>query len=128
LIPHRRSRNDAEHLARVHGLTFLDVQPLDGAAFGRANFILHFHSFDNEQALASFNGVTRLDENADDLAGHGSEHLLAAFGFERAMAPAAPRAGIEHLGGKFLQAGLEFEYSIRRRRDANFVRPTLQQK
>jgi hypothetical protein len=85
------------------------METLDGAAFWRANFVLHFHRFDDKQALARFDLVSFLNEDADDFAGHGGEHLLAAFGFEGAVLAAAPGAGIDNFGGKFVKAGLEFE-------------------
>jgi len=69
------------------------VPPLGGT-----DFVLHFHGFDDKQALARFDLVSFLNEDADYFAGHGSEDLLAAFGFERAVLAAAPGAGIDNFG------------------------------
>jgi hypothetical protein len=76
--------------------------------------------------LAGFDSISRLDENADDFAGHGSDNLLPAFGFECAMTPTAPPAWIGNLGGELLQSSLELKHTVRRMSDANFVRLTFE--
>jgi len=104
------------------------VKALDGAAFRRANFVLHFHGFDNQEALAGFDFVSRLDEEADDFTGHGGDDLLAALGFEGTMAPAAPGPRIGNLGGELLHGSLEREQTVWRPRDADFVRLAIEKK
>jgi hypothetical protein len=116
------SVHPSEHFTCVDGLAFLCEEALDDAGFGRADFILHFHSFDNEEPLAGLDGVAGLDEKANDFAGHGGNNLLAAFGFKGAVTTAAPGAGIEDFGGEFLEAGLQGEHSAGRGSDTNFVR------
>ena len=120
-IAHGGSGNDAEHFTGVDRLAFFDVKALDRAAFCRANLVLHFHGFDNEEALTRLNFVSCLDEDTDDLARHGSEDLLAAFGFECTVPTAAPGSGIDNFGGKFLETGLKLEDPVGRLRDVNFV-------
>ena len=115
------SGNDAEHFTGVDRLAFFDVKALDRAAFWRANFVLHFHGFDNQEALARFDSVPCLDENTDDLARHGSEDLLAALGFACTVPTAAPGAGIDNFGGKLLETCLKLEDSVGGLRDVNFV-------
>src|ERR1700690_2962897 len=51
------SLHPRKHFSGVDVLPFLDKQALDFAALGRADFVLHFHCFDNEQALPGFHGV-----------------------------------------------------------------------
>src|SRR5580693_9372596 len=48
------SLHPRKHFSRVDILPFLDEQAFDFPAFGRTDFILHFHGFDNQQALARF--------------------------------------------------------------------------
>jgi hypothetical protein len=74
---------------------------------------LHFHGFDDEKALACFDRISHLNEDANDFAGHGSEDLLAALGLDGTMPPAPPRARINNLSDKFLQAGLDLKRSVR---------------
>ena len=120
-MPHGGSGNDAEHFTGVDRLAFYDVKALDRAAFWRANFVLHFHGFDNQEALARFDLVSCLDEDTHDLARHGSEDLLAALGFECTVPTAAPGTGIDNFGGEFLETCLELEDPVGRLRDVNFV-------
>ena len=68
------------------------------------DFVLHFHGFDNEEALAGFDFVSSFDEKADYFAGHGSDNLLAAFGFDSAVPAAAPDARVGDLGFEFARA------------------------
>ncbi len=91
-------------------------------SFGRADFVLHFHGFDDEEPLAGFDGIAGFDEQANNFAGHRGDDLLAAFDFEGAVTATAPGAGIDDLGGEFFEAGLQGERSAGRRSDANFVR------
>src|SRR5260370_33793785 len=58
----------------------------------------------------------------NDFCWHGRQDLLAAFGFEGAVAAAAPRAGIEHFGGEFAVGGLQGERASGGGRDAHFIR------
>jgi len=105
--------NPGEGFAGVDGLAFLGHNAFDGAALGRADFVLHFHGFDNQQALAGFHVVSCFDEKTHDFAGHGGNDLLAAFGFDAAVAATAPGARIDDFGGEFLRAGLEFQFAGR---------------
>ena len=116
-----------QNFAGVDCLTFLHQQSLDHAGFRRANFVLHFHGFHNQKTLADFDGFAGFHENANNFSGHGRDDLLAAFGFDRAMAAAAPGAGIDDLGNEFFATGLQRQRSVWRRRDANFVRLTAKQ-
>jgi hypothetical protein len=127
-MPYGGSGNDAEHFTGVDRLAFYDVKALDRAAFWRANFVLHFHGFDNQKALARFDLVSCLDEDTHDLARHGSEDLLAAFGFECAVPTAAPGAGIDNFGGEFLETCLQLEDPVGRLRDVNFVASAIEKK
>src|SRR5229473_6396919 len=104
--------NNGKHFAGVDWLAFPGEDALDGAALGRADFVLHLHGFDNEKALAGFDAVSRLDEEAHDFTGHGRNNLLAPFGFDVAVASAAPGARIDNFGGEFLPAGLEFQFAV----------------
>jgi len=53
-----------------------------------------------------------LTRRRNDFTGHGRYDLLAAFGFDAAVAAAAPGARIDDLGGEFLRAGLEFQFAV----------------
>jgi hypothetical protein len=95
-----------EDVAGVDGLAFFGLEAFDFAFFGGANFVLHFHGFDDHQALAGFDFVADFYEKANDFAGHRGEDLLAAFGFERSLFSRTPGAGIADLGVEFVRAGL----------------------
>ena len=127
-MPHGGSGNDAEHFPGVDRLAFFDVKALDRAAFWRANFVLHFHGFDNQEALARLDFVSCLDEDTHDLARHGSEDLLAAFGFECTVPAAAPGTGIDNFSGEFLETCPQLEDPVGRLRDVNFVGLTFEKK
>ena len=88
---------------------------------------MHFHGFDDEEALAGFDFVAGFDEQADDFAGHGGDDFLAAFGFDRAVFAAAPGAGIGDFGFEFVGTVLKCERAIGIWSDANFVRCAVQQ-
>jgi len=105
--PEKRGLVDpGEDVAGVDGLTFFGLEAFDFAFFGGANFILHFHGFDDDQALAGFDFVADFYEKADDFAGHRGEDLLTAFGIERSQFFGTPGAGIADLGVEFVRAGL----------------------
>src|SRR5437016_3538410 len=123
----RSSRNYTKSFAGVDGLAFLGQDPLNRAAFGRANFVLHFHGFDNEQALAGFDMFSFFDEKAHHFAGHRRKDLLPALGFDAAVAAAAPGARIDDLGDEVLPAGLKFQFAVRRRRYGDFKGLAAQQ-
>src|SRR5690348_7913161 len=80
----RSSRNYTKSFAGVDGLAFLGQDALDRTILGRTNFVLHFHGFDNEQALAGFDMVSFFDKKTHHFAGHGRKNLLSAFGFDGA--------------------------------------------
>ena len=107
-ISHRISGNDAQSFAGVDGLAFFGEEAFHRACFWRADFVLHFHGFDDEKTLAGFDGVTGLDEEANDLPRHGGEDLLAAFEFGVSVAAAAPGARVEDFSGEFVKAGVNF--------------------
>jgi hypothetical protein len=117
----------SEDVAGVDGLAFFGLDALDLAFFRRANFVLHFHGFDNNETLARFDFVADLHEETDDFAGHGSDDLLAAFGFEGALFSATPGARIADIGLEFMWAGLEFIGAIERWRDVNFEGGAIQE-
>lgn len=96
------------------------MEALERAGLGRANFVLHFHGFHDEEPLTGFDFFAGLDEDADDFAGHGSYDLLAAFEIEGAAATATPRAGIGDFGGEFLQIRLKLEETAGRLHDVDF--------
>jgi hypothetical protein len=105
-FPHVSSGYDAECIACVNRLAVFHVEALHSAALRRANFVLHFHRFHNEQALARLDLLAHFDKHADHFAWHGSDDLLPPFRFNCAMTPAMPRARIYNLGGEFLQSSL----------------------
>jgi len=107
-------------MAGGDGLTFGDEDALDGAGLGGADFVLHLHGFDDEQALTGFDFVASGDENANDFAGHGRGDLLSAFGFKDAAALAAPDARVLNDHGEFFAVGLDVEPATRFGLDANF--------
>lgn len=125
-MAHRNSGNDAEHFTGVDGLAFFGVKILDCATFRRANFVLHLHRFDNEEALAGFDFISYLDEEAHHLAGHRSDDLLAALGFPGAMPTTLPGTRIRNLRGEFLHPGLECEHAVWRHHNMNFVRLAIE--
>jgi len=51
------SRHNGEHFSRVDGLTFV-CKLFHGAGLRRAHFVLHFHGFDDQQAVSSFDRFT----------------------------------------------------------------------
>src|SRR4029077_17751108 len=106
----RRLVNPSEDFTSVDGLAFLSKDALDGAALGRADFVLHLHGFDDQETLASFDVVSCFDEETHDFARHGRYDLLAAFGLDVAGAAAAPGASVDDFGGEFPRAGLEFQF------------------
>src|SRR6266849_4939119 len=114
------SSNNRKHFASVDGLAFFGENALEGAALGRADFVLHLHGFDNQKALSGFDVVSCFHEETHDFTRHGRHDLLTAFGFGVAVAAAAPGARIDDFGGKFPRAGLEFQFAVRRRRHADF--------
>src|SRR5213594_3508866 len=119
-VSHRRLRDDAEDFAAVDGLAFLGQNAFDGAALWRADFVLHLHGFDNQKALAGFDAVSCFDEKTHDFARHGRHDLLATFGFDVAVATAAPGARIDDFGREFLRAGLQYQFAVRTRRHGDF--------
>ena len=116
-----------EDLAGDDGLAFLREQALDCAGFGGADFVLHFHSFHDEQALACGDLVAEFDEQANDFSRHGSGDLLAAFDFVVAVSAAAPGAWIDELGGEFVMAGLQRQGAVGLGSDADFVGFAIEQ-
>src|SRR5712664_2542556 len=121
------SSNNRKHFVSVDGLAFFGENALDGAALGRADFVLHLHGFDNQKALASLDVVSCFDEKADDFTRHRRDDLLAAFGFDVAVAAAAPGARIDDFGGEFLRAGVKLQFAVRRLRYAYFEGLTVKQ-
>jgi hypothetical protein len=107
-----KSGNDAEYFAGVNGLAFFDVKPFDNTTFRRTDFVLHLHRFHDDEALAGLDFVSRFDKDANNFAWHGSDYLLAALGFERAMPAAPPGPRIRNLGGEFLEADLELQHTV----------------
>jgi hypothetical protein len=114
------SINPGEDFAGVYGLAFFGQEAFDLSTFGRANFILHFHGFDDEESLSGFDGFTRGHQNANNFARHGRENFLAAFDFDGALPATAPGAGVDHLSGKFVGAALHFDRAIQGSREVNF--------
>src|SRR5712692_5400801 len=114
------SSNNSKHLAGVDGLVFSGQDTLDGAALGRADFVLHLHGFDNQKALASFDVVSCFDEKTDDFTRHRRDDLLAAFGFDVAVAAATPGARIDDFGSEILRAGVKLQLAVRGRHYADF--------
>ena len=47
-------RNDRDNFSGLHSLTFPDEQLFNDARFWRTDFVLHFHRFDYDDALARF--------------------------------------------------------------------------
>jgi hypothetical protein len=111
-----------EDVAGVDGVAFAGEELFDGAGFGGFYFVLHFHGFDDEEALAGFDFVAGFNEKADDFAGHGGEDLLAAFGFGGALFASAPRARVGDFGFELVRAVLNGEGAVGIRGDADFVR------
>ena len=93
-------------------MIFFGEQALDSATFGRANLILHFHGFDDQQALARFDYVAHMREETNDFPGHGRDDLLAALGFDGAVTASVPGARIDHLGDEFAVSGLQREGAV----------------
>src|SRR5260370_33045490 len=102
--------NNGKRFAGVDWLAFPGEDALDGATLGRADFVLHLHGFDNQKALSGFDVVSCFHEETHDFTRHGRHDLLTAFGFDVAVAAAAPGAGIGDLGGEFPRASLELRY------------------
>src|SRR5258708_27242186 len=107
--------NNGKHFAGVDWLAFPGEDALDGAALGRADFVLHLHGFDNQKALAGFDVVSCFDEKTDDFTRHRRDDLLAAFGFDVAVAAGTPSAGSQGLRGGLLAGGREVSFSRQRR-------------
>lgn len=63
--------DDDQSLPRAHGVAGFDAHGVDVPRPGRLQFILHLHGLYDQNALACFNGLARLDEKFDDLAWHG---------------------------------------------------------
>jgi hypothetical protein len=116
-----------EDVARVYGLALFGGEFFYGAGFGGFDFVLHFHGFDDDEALTGFDFVAGFDEQADYFAGHGGDDLLAAFGFDRSVFAAAPGAGVGDFGFELVGTILKRERTIWIWRNANFVRNTIQQ-
>lgn len=75
------SGNDAEHLPGVDRLAFFDVKALDRATLWRANFVLHFHGFDNQEALTRCDFVSGLDKiEMSDSSGRAARPRSLHFG------------------------------------------------
>ena len=68
---------------------------------------MHLHGFYYEQTLAGFYFVSCLDEQPHYFPWHGGDDLLAPFGFQSAVTPAAPGARIENFGDEFVVPGLQ---------------------
>ncbi len=112
--------NNGKRFAGVDWLAFPGEDALDGATLGRADFVLHLHGFDNQKTLAGFDVVSCFDQKADDFTRHRRDDLLAAFGFDVAVAAATPSARIDDFGGEFLRAGVKLQFAVRSRRHADF--------
>ena len=116
-----------EDFAGIDGLAFFGEEFFDLSAFGRANFILHFHGFDDEQALTGFDEVALLDEQANHFTGHGCGDLLAAFGFDGAMTATAPGARVGHFGVILGKASVKGECAVGTGCNADLMRIAVQQ-
>ena len=125
-IPFADSRNDAKHLASGDSLALFCGKALYGATLWRANFILHLHGFHNHQTLAGFDFVSYSDEDANHFPGHRSDYLLMPFRFDSAVAASAPGARISDFRGELLQGSLQLEFAVRRWRNLNCVRVTVE--
>src|SRR5690242_13825825 len=64
------SVHPSESFASVDGLAFFDEDFFDFAAFGRLDFVLHFHRFDYDNSLASLNRIAFRHQNPHNFAGH----------------------------------------------------------
>jgi hypothetical protein len=76
------------------------------AVFGRFDFVLHFHGFDDEDALVRGYGVAFFGEDAHDAAWHGGSEDDRAVGAGVAAA-GAQGAGIVNAVGDALRADVE---------------------
>src|SRR5260370_29328465 len=114
------SSNNGKHFAGVDGLAFFGENALDDAALGRAYFVLDVHGFYNDEALAGFDVVSCFDEKTDDFTRHRRDDLLAAFGFDVAVAAATPGARIDDFGSELLRAGVKLQFAVRGRHYAYF--------
>jgi hypothetical protein len=108
-------------------LAFFGLEFFYGAGFRGFDFVLHFHGFDDEEALAGFDFVAGFDEETDDFAGHGGGDFLAAFGFDGAVFAAAPGARVGDFGFEFVRAVLNGERAVGIWGDADFVRLAVEQ-
>ena len=63
-----------------------------------------------------------------DFAGHGRNDLLAALGFDMAVAAAPPGARIDAFGGEFMRASLDLQLALCSRRHADFEGLAIKQK
>ena len=65
-----------QHSAGVDRLPFGDGDVAHTAIASRAQFVLHFHRFDDNQALAGLHIVAGFDEHAHDFARHRRNEAL----------------------------------------------------
>src|SRR5229473_7843416 len=112
--------NNGKHFAGVDWLAFVGEDALDGAALGRADFVLHLHGFDNEKTLAGLDVLSSLGEQTHDFTWHGCNDLLAAFGFDTTVAASAPCAWINDFGDEFARSSVKLEFAVQGRRHSDF--------
>src|SRR5258708_36450185 len=67
---------DREHLVGVNRRALFDADLNHAAGLRRFYLVLHLHRFDNHHSLARPNVVARLNQYADDFAGHRRRKLL----------------------------------------------------
>src|SRR5580704_11120536 len=115
------SVDPGEDVAGVYGLAFFGLEFFYGAGFWGFDFVLHFHGFDDEEALAGLDFVAGFDEETNHFAGHGGDDLLAAFGFDGAVFAAAPGARVGYFGFELVGAVLNGERAVGIWGDADFV-------
>src|SRR5262249_52389446 len=112
-----------QNFAGVHRLAFRRAEFFDPAALGRADFVLHFHRFDDHKTLACFDRVTLPDEQTHHLARHGSRNLLGPFRLERTVPAATPGARVGNLGMILADTSVQGERTVGPRSDTNLIRP-----
>ena len=61
-----------EQVAGVDNVALAHIDAGNGAVLRSADLVLHLHGLEDQQGVASLDGVTGLDLDIQDIAGHGS--------------------------------------------------------
>jgi hypothetical protein len=110
----------------MDSFAFLGGQSLDRPRFRRADFVLHLHGFDDQEALTRFHMLTRRYQHTYNFSSHGRSNLLAPREIDFSPAASAPGAGVLNIHAIFASASVQQEESVCKRFHTHLERTPIQ--